>query len=43
MATPGQITRGRSTKQRLQHYSTAMESIQAEAGEPVELEDEDVP
>ncbi|XP_067938437.1 phosphatidylinositol 4-phosphate 5-kinase type-1 alpha-like isoform X2 [Watersipora subatra] len=42
VAIPGLITRGRSTKQRLAQFSTAMESIQADA-DPVELEDEDIP
>ena len=42
LATPGPLARGRSTKHRLQNFSTAMESIQADA-DPVELEDEDVP
>ena len=37
-----ELSRGRSVKQRLANYSTAMESIQAES-EPVELDNEDVP
>lgn len=42
VATPGPINRGRSTKQRLQQYTTAMESIQADS-DPVEIDDEDIP
>lgn len=42
-ATPVPVGKGnRSTKARLAHFSTAMESIQAET-EPVEVDDEDVP
>ena len=36
------LSRGRSVRQRIAAYSTAMEAIQAQA-EPVELENEDVP
>ena len=36
------LSRGRSMKQRIAAYSTAMESIQAHS-EPVELDNEDVP
>mgnify|MGYP001794133934 CR=1 FL=1 len=42
VATPGAINRGRSTKARLQQFTTAMESIQADV-DPVEIEDEDIP
>ncbi|KAF6034818.1 hypothetical protein EB796_006871 [Bugula neritina] len=43
VATPGPITRGRSTKYRLQNFSTALESIQAVVAEPADSDDVDVP